>query len=162
MNLTHGALKELLFYDPDTGHFTWLKNRTRGVVAGDHAGTLNRGGYVRLRIFGREYTAHRVAWFYVYGAWPVAEIDHINGCRIDNRLSNLRNANRQQNRANSRGHGKSGYKGVTFHKQTKKWQAILGLNGKNIYLGLFHNPTEAHAAYIDAARLAHGEFARVS
>jgi hypothetical protein len=88
-------------------------------------------------------------------------IDHKNGNPLDNRKENLRlctNAQNSRNRAKSQSN-KSGYKGVSWHKSDKKWQARIGLGGKVAFLGNFDSPEKAHAAYCAAAALVHGEFA---
>src|SRR5690606_34614864 len=98
--LTQQRLKELLYYDPETGIFTRLVGRSGPRArAGDVAGSDNGKGYIRIYVDGRPYKAHRLAWFYMHGEWP-EEIDHRNGERADNRLSNLRPVTRQQNNLN--------------------------------------------------------------
>ena len=87
-------------------------------------------------------------------------VDHVNGCGLDNRRSNLRPASRAQNQWNA-GRTKtntSGWKGVSRHKCS--WRAQINVNGKRVRLGSFPTPEEAHAAYCEAAKRLHGEFAR--
>lgn len=139
MDLSISRLMELLHYSPDTGHFTWIK-RGCGVTIGRIAGgSMGNRGYRRIKIDGRMYLAHRLAWLYMKGSWPKDEIDHINMVRDDNRISNLREATRLQNSRNKkiRKDNSSGMKGVHFHKSTRKWQVTCGFNSKLIYLGLF-------------------------
>ena len=105
--------------------------------------------------------AHRLAWFFVYGEWPQKQIDHINGNKSDNRISNLRLATASQNLSN-KGITKSntsGYKGVSFNRTKKKWMASIKVNKKSINLGYFLTPEEASEAYKAAAIKHHGEFA---
>jgi AP2 domain/HNH endonuclease len=95
---------------------------------------------------------------------PAKEVDHANGCGLDNRLENLRPATRNQNSANQKKPctNQSGYKGVSWRKDVRKWRARIGVNGKLLHLGFFDDPTEAARAY-DAAALKHfGQFARLN
>ncbi|MBH3259961.1 HNH endonuclease [Serratia marcescens] len=160
--IIHAELLERLHYDPDSGLFTRLKDTgspkgKKGVVAG----SLKKQGYVDIRFNGQIYKAHRLAWFYHYGEWPDGEIDHINGIKSDNRISNLRAATRAENIRNigRRNKNRTGFKGVG--NAGKKWQARITHNGSKIYLGLFDTPEEAHEAYCKAARNLHGSFANV-
>lgn len=97
---------------------------------------------------------------YVYGRNPSDRLDHINGIKTDNRISNLRECTRSQNSANSNLHSlnTSGLKGVTFHKKSKKWQSAVKVDGKSIYLGLFVSKYDAHNAYEKKAKELFGEF----
>ena len=89
MVLTQSRLKELLYYDPYSGIFTW-KISSGNMPAGSAAGCLSPEGYIRITIAGKKYKAHRLAWFYVYGYFPENQVVHLNGARDDNRISNLR------------------------------------------------------------------------
>lgn len=88
-------------------------------------------------------------------------VDHINGNGLDNRRCNLRLCTDQQNNWNARTRkdNSSGYKGVSWHKHQKKWQAQIGLNGKRISLGYFKDKLEAKQAYDAKAKEWFGEFA---
>ena len=158
--LTQERLKELLHYDPETGVFTARVNRG-SVQIGAKAGGENRG-YIRIGVKNKKYFAHRLAWFYVHGCWPSKELDHINGKRPDNRLSNLREATRAQNNSNRPVHRRNEYgkKGAYFIKNRNKWRALIGKDKRLIHLGYFDSAEEAQAAYIAAARTHYGEFAR--
>lgn len=90
------------------------------------------------------------------------QVDHVNGDTLDNRRSNLRvvtQAENQQNRG-KRYSNKSGYKGVSWHEQRRKWAASIKVNKERLFLGLHDTPEAAYAAYCEAARKYHGEFAR--
>jgi HNH endonuclease/AP2 domain len=163
--LTAECLRELLNYNPETGDFVWrVKRNSRG--GGVRPGTVARyvfpSGYRGIRTGGCLYLAHRLAWLWTTGAWPVAEIDHINGVRADNRWSNLREATRAQNARNTRrpAHNTSGFKGI--YRTSNKWAAKIRLNGKQIHLGTFGTPEAAGAAYAVAVRWMFGEFARAA
>lgn len=87
-------------------------------------------------------------------------VDHIDGDGLNNQRSNLRICNHSQNGRNQGrcASNTSGIKGVTRNKG--KWVAQISLMGKQIYIGCFDTPEEAGAAYREAARKFHGEFAR--
>ena len=157
MTLTQQRLKELLVYDPETGVFTWRKDRADNARRGAIAGSPKSDGYMRLCIDGRRYRAHRIAWLYVTGKWPTKEIDHINGDGLDNRWANLREATRSQNMCNTalRADNKSGFKGVSWVTARRKWHAQIA--GKS--LGHFDNLEAAARAYRKAATERFGEFA---
>lgn len=148
--LTQERLKELLDYDPETGVFTW-KSRIRGIRIGQVAGS-NVKGYRQIQIDKERHYSHRLAWLYIYGCWPLNELDHINRIKEDNRIANLREVTRQENcwnigklKTNS-----SGYTGVNLHKQYGKWRANIRIQGKYKHLGYFNTPEEAHYAYSTA------------
>lgn len=126
-------------------------------------GSLDNNGYRRVCFNGKRPLAHRLAWFLYYGEWPTDQIDHINGNKDDNRISNLRLASDFQNMWN-RGkpqNNTSGFKGVSWHKQRQKWIALIGVNGVLKYLGYFEDLEKAAAAYQTAAIKYHGEFANL-
>lgn len=148
--VTQERLKELLHCDPETGVFTWLKDRNQNVKAGDVAGG-NSNGYVRINISGKKYLAHRLFWFYLYGVWP-SEIDHINHNRSDNRLCNLRLVSRQENQRNRsiNKNNTSGFPGVGWRKEVGKWQATITVSYEVKNLGHFDNISDA----VEARRVA--------
>lgn len=168
-------LRQLLRYEAETGKLFWLERprsmfetqRHCSVWNAKYSGkeaftTTDNHGYRGGCIFKNTVKAHRVAMALVMGAWPTDEVDHINGVRSDNRLSNIRLATRSENMRNKKiaSHNASGFKGVFWCTQRRKWRANIRADGKNIYLGHFTTPEEAHRAYIDAAEKMHGEFAR--
>jgi len=89
------------------------------------------------------------------------QCDHINHDTLDNRRSNLRKAIGNQNNRNSRKRkdNTSGYKGVCWHKWTRKWSAQITINRKHIHLGYFDKSKNAAHAYDEAAKKYFGEFA---
>lgn len=156
-------LRTILHYDVETGVFTWLVGNKRSVRAGDTANSLHKStGYLRVKIKGRQFVLHRLAWQYVYGNHPATEIDHINGDRSDNRLSNLREATSANNNWNRKisVRNSSGKKGVCWNKKAGKWQAQIGHAYGRTYLGVFDTPEEAHRAYTREAKKLFGDFAR--
>jgi hypothetical protein len=91
------------------------------------------------------------------------DVDHRDCDGLNNRRNNLRVATASQNKRNMRKpkHNTSGFKGVTLHKQTSKWQANIQIGGKHISLGLHETKAAAHAAYRQASATYHGEYGRV-
>lgn len=160
--VTQSRLRELLNYDPVSGVFTWKMSLKTTIKVGDAAGGKKPVGYLYIGIDQRIYLAHRLAWFYMTGEWPKADIDHVNGIRDDNRFCNLREATRSENLQNKGASpsNHSGFKGVSFSKSKRRWDARIVANKKRYYLGSFGTPEEAHAAYCAAARKYHGEFSR--
>jgi hypothetical protein len=83
-------------------------------------------------------------------------LDHINGVRDDNRIANLRCVSASDNLNNQRTphtNNKSGYLGVSPFRG--KWRAVIQIEGKQVHLGVFDTPEEAHHAYIEAKRTHH-------
>lgn len=95
---------------------------------------------------------------------PGMVTDHLNGNKLDNRRSNLRICTQAKNTRNSKPHSdsKSGFRGVSWHGLTDKWQARVSINGKEKYLGLYDTREEAALAYNQAAKIHYGEFARLN
>jgi len=154
--ITLDRLKELLIYDPETGIFRWKKAR-RGCLANSIAGSATDQDYWHLMLDGKNYKAHRLAWLYMTGEWPVADTDHIDGCRSNNKFKNLRQASRAQNNVNSIATwAASGFRGVYFQKNTKKWRVKAG----DRHVGYFDTREEGREAYLAAIKERYGEFAR--
>lgn len=154
--MTQNELKDLFLYDPITGIFT-NKIRRSGSCAGKKAGSLNNNGYALIRINKKNYAAHRLAWLYMYGAWPTFEIDHINMVRHDNRICNLREVTRFQNSQNTglNSNNTSGHKGVHWDTTNSKWKGQIRLNGKRFSLGYFINLNDAILARKQAEEQLH-------
>lgn len=150
--LTQSRLKELLEYNPETGVFTRLVRTANKTKIGDTVGKLHNKGYRHTNIFGKDHLLHRLAWLYMMGEWPQADIDHVNGVRDDNRFCNLREATRGENLQNMRmsPRNTSGFMGVYWCKHRKKWRAQIRVKGRTVGLGRFATPEDAYAAYLAA------------
>lgn len=145
----------LILYEPTTGKFFTKDGKERRLIT-DHRGyhrfSANKYGMV---------LAHRAAWAIHYGSLPEQHIDHIDGNKLNNRIDNLRICTHNQNQYNQgiRATNKSGYKGVSYMKSAKRWQAQICCNKKVTHLGLFIHKEDAAHAYDKAAILIHGDFA---
>ena len=124
--LTQEYLKEILYYDPETGLWFWFKEvRNSGRLAGskDH-------GYVSILINSKKrYLAHRLAFLYMLGRWPEKEVDHKDNVKNNNAWDNLRECTSRQNMANrpASKRNKLGVKGVSYHKNNKYYQVHISL-----------------------------------
>jgi len=144
-------------YDTETGYFFSKSNRRYG----KKLGWVNDSGYVVISIGdGVFHRAHRLAWYFVNGSFPVNDIDHINGIRDDNRFCNLREANRSQNMQNTKNphrDNKSGLAGVSCNNG-KYWFSRICHEGIIYHLGSYDSPEKAHAAYLIAKKKLHPYF----
>lgn len=156
--ITQDELKKHLFYDKETGIFTWKKSY-RNQHTNKVAGGYDKDGYVVIKINRRPYRAHNLAWLYVYGSFPAIVLDHIDMVKDNNRIDNLRevtHAENSQHRVNALQSNKScGLLGVSMCKRIKKYRARIMTNGSRILLGYFDCPKEAHNAYLMAKRSLH-------
>ncbi len=145
--LSQDRLIELLRYEPETGHFYWLRKTTSNISTNKPAGCKMKTGYLCIRVCNELHYCHRLAWLYMTGEWPSEQIDHINGNKSDNRFSNLRSVTQNQNcqlKHVASGRSKTGFAGVTVNERSGKFNA----RHKNKWLGTFKTPEEAHKAYV--------------
>lgn len=165
--LTFAEAAALVRYEPETGKFYWLQRpRSMFKTARDFnswnaksAGTeafksRNMMGYCRGIINGKSYRAHRVAWLLHFGTWPTFSIDHINGVKSDNRISNLRDVTHDENQRNRCAPkcNSSGVMGVSRDKETGRWQSYISCDGERFNLGRFNDFDEAVSARKAAER----------
>ena len=138
-------LRNVLEYDPLTGELKWRpRPSNKSGWDAKHADrsafkSKNSSGYWCGSVLGVRCMAHRVAWAIAHGEWPRGQIDHINGNRQDNRISNLRVVTAAENQKNQRipKSNTSGVAGVCWDKSRGKWRAKITVNRKNIALGCF-------------------------
>lgn len=140
INLTQRYLKEILFYSPETGVFTWRVSRSR-TKEGTIAGYLIKKGYRIITIDKKRYLASRLAYLYMKGRFPREEMDHKNRVRDDNRWNNLREVSSSGNSKNRslRIDNSSGVAGVRWNEVKKKWRVTIS----HVHLGYFKNKLEA-------------------
>lgn len=160
---TAAELRTVLDYDKYSGKLTWksrgpslyegykyppewMANNYNARFAGSEAfKSIDRYGYKYGTVLGVKHKAHRVCYAIHHGAWPIGQIDHINGDRADNRIENLRDVTLTENSRNHklRVTNSSGTIGVTLHKGSGMWRATIGKNGKRINLGEFRSFQDA-------------------
>ena len=146
-DLAASYVRELFDYDTETGNL--ISKVARGnITVGSVAGGDDGRGYKTVSVDYARYKAHRLVWFHHYGEWPDGPLDHINGVKTDNRLSNLRLVTQAINLRNQklRKTNSSGVCGVYWHKGCGKWYACIHVNYKNKHLGYFVNKEDAIAA----------------
>lgn len=145
----------LFRYEPESGFLFWVQHPWSNLKNGSRADIQGSRGY-RIVCCGRkQYAAHRIAWLVQTGNWPAA-IDHKNGDRSDNRFENLRESDpvsNAQNRRKPRKRNLAGFLGVSIERSL--FRACIKVGSKNIYLGVFKTPEEAHHVYVQAKRKWH-------
>ena len=146
--ITQSRLKELLSYDPDSGIFIWKISTNNRVKSGSFAGSLRLDDYIEIMVDGKKYQAHRLAWLYTHGYDTENQIDHLNGIRNDNRISNLREVSQSCNLQNQKinSNNTSGFPGVTWVKRKQKWVAQIQIQGKVHGLGYYDTALDAALA----------------
>lgn len=156
-------VRKRISYDPETGIFIRVKASTHRRV-GQVCTVRRPDGYLQVAMGRGNILAHRLAFMLGHGRAPVGEIDHINRDKADNRLANLREATKAQNGANKIPSRRSisGIKGASWCNRARKWRATIRVATRQVHLGFFATAEEAHAAYVEAARKYHGEFARAA
>jgi len=149
--LTAARLRELLTYEPETGIFRCSTDRVgKGckLKAGMKVGGPHNKGYWCIRIDGRSYLAHRLAWLYVTGQWPTESVDHRDRNKMNNAWANLRDVTHTVNMQNN------GARGVSFHSGKSRWMAQIVANGKQRQR-YFQTEGQALAARADMKALLH-------
>lgn len=146
-NLNAEFVKTVLHYDQETGVFTWRLNVNR-VKKGQNAGSFDNHGYLKIKINGVGYKAHRLAWLISHGEWPKHEIDHIDRDRANNRLSNLREATRFENSLNQDNRSNTGLAGIRW----VGYRVTIKAKGKKFWIGNFDTVEEAQEAYLAASQ----------
>jgi hypothetical protein len=136
--LGYKRLHEVLRYDRRNGNFYW-KVSTGKAKRGEVAGHTDSAGYTKISVDGVKYFAHRLAWFYCHKKWPGKNIDHIDRCRNNNRLKNLRDVGQTVNGLNGslRRNNSSGYTGVSYDNRRCAWVAYINLGRHKKHLGQF-------------------------
>lgn len=147
--MNYNKIKSVLAYSEETGDIYWIKDRQGHTKKGDLAGSIFSNGsgkkYRTIKVFGKHYLAHRLAWLLKTGSEPSKFIDHINGDGLDNRFFNLREVTRTENQRNQKisKRSKTGVMGVSFDKKSGKWSVRIGSRENQERLGYFSDFFEA-------------------
>lgn len=141
-------LREIFIFNPETGLLLHRRQRGYGpsfVYAIQPAGTINSKGYLVVTVGDRRVLAHRACWAIHNGEWPNLFLDHINGLKTDNRISNLRLATKAENGQNAkvRVDSVSGVRGVGWQSDRKQWRARIKVEGRVINLGRYTHLEDA-------------------
>jgi len=162
--MKHAELIRILDYNENTGIFIWKINPAKNVKIGDTAGNVDSRGYIVIRIKGKAYKAHRLAWFYMTGEWPKYDIDHDDRVKTNNIFSNLKDSTKSENMKNRKKNknNTSGFNGVYWDKEAKKWRVRIMVEGKLKHIGFFEDVNAAAEARLSANKqfnyhLNHGE-----
>lgn len=146
-------LSKYLKYDPNSGIITWIKRPSKRVKIGQIAGYKRADGYIVIKLLGKHYYAHRVAWELYNGTEPPKHIDHIDGDPSNNKIKNLKLASQRENCQNYKIHRKGKPVGANYvqkYKKYKKYRSRIRVNGVQHNLGYFDTEQEAHSAYLNA------------
>lgn len=140
-------LRELFIYDATDGVLRWA-------AKGAPAGFINHKGYRMVGISGKQYRAHRIVLAMEHGRWPPEDlvVDHIDGDRDNNRISNLRLCTHSENQHNRDipSNNSTGLLGVSYDKEDRNWRASICVNRKRRRIGNYPTAEEAHQAYLNA------------
>ena len=112
------------------------KVRRGPLKIGDVAGSVDKKGYVRVGVEGESYYAHRLIYKLVHGE-DAEQVDHINGVKTDNRISNLRSVSNRENGRNRKvsSNNSSGCPGVSWNCKGRLWEVRINADGRRIFLG---------------------------
>lgn len=158
--LTSKEASELFEYDPVDGVLYWKplperypngRIRAKAYRRRIAAGSFNhKRNFINVQYNGINYKAHRIIWLLVYGHYPEAHIDHVNGNGSDNRLENIRIATNAENNQNLtvRKDNTSGFQGVWFNKKRGKFSAELCVGKKRIRKYGFLTAEQAYDEYL--------------
>jgi hypothetical protein len=152
-DLTQDQVQALFVYDAETGKLFWRQPRYAKQQY-EEAGWNHNKGYRQVCINEQTYLVHRIIWLMFFGTHP-EEIDHIDGDKQNNRLTNLRATTKSRNQHNSgpRKDSRTGIRGVGFNARLGKWHARIQVNKMRHHLGFFDTLEQAQDARENASKI---------
>lgn len=109
-------------------------------------------GYGLFKAAGRPQAAHRISYLLTFGAIPeglfVDHVCHNKRCVNPAHLRLATNKENQEHRLGAQANSRSGVRGVSWHKVTKQWRAVVQHSGQQIHIGYFRTVAEAEAAVV--------------
>lgn len=144
-------LSRFAVYDRSRGGFVrtaTTKGPQHNQKIGELIGTDDGLGYLRVFVLSKRYKIHHLVWAAEHGDWPSQELDHIDGNRSNNHISNLRQVSRAINAKNAKmkSTNTSGYPGVSYHAGEGKFSSRVTHNYKRYFCGWHSTAEEAYAA----------------
>ena len=139
-------LERFIKYDPETGIFTrvaFKQNRMKNLI-NKPTGSKSSNGYINIVVNNVRYSAHKLAWYMYYGHYPNFYLDHCDGDKSNNAISNIRPSTpseNQKNRGKNRNNS-SGSNGVS-RQPSGRWRVRVRVNGKLLSLGTYNTYSEA-------------------
>ena len=144
----------LAYSEESSTGLVWRVNRGNNLVKGKEAGHISDGGYHYMMFEYKFYKNHRIIYFLNTGIDPEEkQVDHIDGDKLNNKISNLRLATYKQNgdnRKKSR-NNTSGVIGVSWDKKNNTWNASVRRNSIRLNLGHFHKSKKDKAIAVRIA-----------
>ena len=163
--ITFEEASSIFSYDPETGDIYRKLKTSNAIAVGLVSNGENGAGYSRVFLFGKRVYIHRLVWLLHHGHWPEKQIDHIDGNRSNNRITNLRDVDHKinaQNMSRPQSNNTAGFLGVSYDKSREKYVARISIgprgNAYNKYLGRYETAEEAHAAYTIAKSKLHSGY----
>jgi hypothetical protein len=153
-------INKIFHYDMETGVFKRIMKQSwqgNWYHCDDIIKSKTIYGYLQANVLGIPRLVHRLIFMYTNGEFPVNDVDHINGNRLDNRWVNLRLVDRQENLKNLgvRRDNTSGVMGVSWSANRNKWHSYIHLDGTRLNIGHFDSKDDAIKAR-QFAEIKHG------
>ena len=155
------VVNHFIKYEPETGFMYWKLSASRYMKKGKMLSSRSEENYRIVKFLGTSYKQHRLAWLLYYKVDPGSMlIDHIDGDKSNNKITNLRLVTHSQNRINTkmRKNNKTGVKGVHFCKRSNRYVASVTFKGKTIYRKYFDCLKSASEARDCVANKVFGDF----